>query len=147
MRSKIVFWGVVLAVAMLAAACAGIDGGEERLADLAGSYDQLVNAMEMKDLDVEQGGSVVQPFFEPEGQVLVVEGQDVQVFEFSAETEAASAAGSISPDGSSIGTSMVNWVADPHFYHSGRLVVIYLGSDGRVLSALEDVVGAQIAGR
>ena len=39
------------------------------------------------------------------------------------------------------------WVGDPHFFNSENLIVLYLGSDPAILSALESVLGEQIAGR
>jgi hypothetical protein len=42
---------------------------------------------------------------------------------------------------------MVTWIAPPHFYHSGDIIVLYPGEDETVLSGLEEILGAQIAGR
>jgi hypothetical protein len=42
---------------------------------------------------------------------------------------------------------MVSWVSAPHFYGAGKLVVLYAGEDERVVAALLDVLGPQIAGR
>jgi hypothetical protein len=86
-------------------------------------------------------------FFEPEGKVVSIDGQDVQVFEFAGEEEVDAAVQSISQDGSSIGTSMVTWVAAPHFYKGGRLIVLYVGEDGGVIEVLDQVLGPQFAGR
>ena len=74
-------------------------------------------------------------------------GEDVQVFEFGSAEEADTVTQSISADGSSIGTSMVGWVAPPHFYKAGQTIVIYVGSDDGVISALQEAMGAQFAGR
>ncbi len=96
---------------------------------------------------VDLAGAVSQPFFAPQGQVLRVNGEDVQVFEFASAEEADTVTQRISADGSSIGTSMVGWVAPPHFYKAGQLIVIYVGSDDGVISALQKGMGAQFAGR
>jgi len=53
----------------------------------------------------------------------------------------------VSSDGGSIGTSMVAWVDVPHFYKSGRIIVLYVGSETTVLDLLENAVGPQFAGR
>ncbi len=53
----------------------------------------------------------------------------------------------MSAGGSSIGTTMVTWVAAPHFYKSGRLIVLCVGDDAGVIAALEAALGAQFAGR
>ncbi|NIM93557.1 MAG: hypothetical protein GTO18_07580 [Anaerolineales bacterium] len=39
------------------------------------------------------------------------------------------------------------WVGAPHFFRSGKLVVLYLGSGESLLNALEAVLGPQFAGR
>jgi hypothetical protein len=42
---------------------------------------------------------------------------------------------------------IVDWVAPPHFFLKGRVLVLYVGSDPAVLAALRAVLGAQVAGR
>ena len=42
---------------------------------------------------------------------------------------------------------MVNWVATPHFYKTGKLIVLYVGDNMTVISTLETVLGPQFAGR
>ncbi len=97
---------------------------------------------------VDLAGAVSQPFFAPQGQALRVNGEDIQVFEFTSAEEANTIAQRISADGSSISTSMVEGgVAPPHFYKAGQLIVIYVGSDDGVISALQKGMGAQFAGR
>ena len=71
----------------------------------------------------------------------------VQVFEFDSTEEAATAASTVSADGSSIGTSIVTWVAPPHFYQVGKLIAIYVGIDSGVINILKEAMGSQFAGR
>lgn len=142
MRGDNLFSGMAMvAMLIVTASC----GGQQ--VETVGSYDQMLVALRGKGLEVEPAGTLSQPFFEPEAQLISLDGDQVQVFEFSTEGEAESAAETISPDGSSIGTSMVSWVSTPHFYRAGRLVVLYVGDKGSVVAALEDALGAQIAGR
>ena len=96
---------------------------------------------------VELGNSVEQPFFSIKGRILKVNGVDVQVFEYkSAEAMEADAA-QVSPDGGSVGTSMVTWMATPHFFKAGRVIVLYVGDDVAVLNSLMSVLGEPFAGR
>ena len=141
MRGDHFLVGTAMAMLVVTASCGG------RPVEPVGSYDQLLVALQSEGLDVEPAGAVSQAFFEPEGQVMRLIGEEVQVFEFSTEGEAKSAAETISADGSSIGTSMVSWVSAPHFYGSGKLIVLYVGEDEGVVAALEDVLGPQMAGR
>jgi hypothetical protein len=90
---------------------------------------------------------VVQDFFSVTGQVFKVNGEEVQVFEYDSKSEAEAEAALVSPDGSSIGTSMPFWIAPPHFYKAGRIIVLYVGVNPKVTEALETVLGVQFAGQ
>jgi hypothetical protein len=109
-------------------------------------YASLVNALSAAGLTIEPGDQITQDFFSVPGQVIRVNGEDVQVFEYADEAAAGQEAATISPDGGSVGTTMVTWVATPHFYQSGRLIVLYLGDNAEILGALEAALGTQIAG-
>jgi len=58
-----------------------------------------------------------------------------------------SEASQVAPDGGSIGTSMMMWMDDPHFYKVGRIIVLYIGSDEQTLTLLQSVMGTQFAGQ
>ena len=141
---RLVVRAALLAMAIIATSCApnaGLTVGEP-----IDSYDGLVAALRENGSTVDSVGPISQPFFVPEGQVIRVDGHEVQVFEFTIEQDAQSAAETISPDGSTIGTSSILWVEAPHFYKSGRLIVLYVGEEDAVVDALDVVLGAQIAG-
>ncbi len=71
-------------------------------------YDSLIDNLRNTEATVNPVGDITQPFFSVKGLVINVNGEDVQVFEYATADAAASEAETISPDGSSIGTSMVN---------------------------------------
>lgn len=143
--------------AALAISCARAPGGDQPSGDApappepAGApvdtYEELIAALRDNGSTVNSLESIAQPFFEPVGQVLEVDGHQVQVFEYSSEGDASTAVQGISTDGSSIGTTMVAWVEAPHFFTSGKLIILYVGEVQTVLEALQAVVGPQIAGR
>jgi hypothetical protein len=114
-------------------------------------YASLVDALRAAGATVEPAGEILQPFFAPPGQALKVNGADVQVFEFIDEDQAEAAASQVAPDGGSFsgpdGVSQVGWIDTPHFFKSGRLIVMYVGSDPAVTGLLEPVLGQQFAGR
>jgi len=56
-------------------------------------------------------------------------------------------AAQVASDGGSIGTSMVTWVEPPHFFKSGRVLVLYVGEDKAVIDLLKGPLGEQFAGR
>jgi len=90
---------------------------------------------------------VVQDFFSVTGQIFKVNGEQVQVFEYDDYSEAEEEAALVSPDGTSVGTSMPFWMAPPHFYMADRIIVLYVGENAVVTEALESVLGEQFAGQ
>ena len=91
--------------------------------------------------------TVAQDFFTPEGSIVTVNGQDIQVFEYESAEAMENEASQVAPDGGSVGTSMMMWVDAPHFYKTGRIIALYIGSDKTILALLEKVIGPQFAGR
>jgi len=74
-------------------------------------------------------------------------GESVQVFEYDSAETMESDAVLVDADGGTIGTSMVSWMATPHFYKKGRILVLYIGDNQEMLRLLESVLSAQFAGR
>ncbi|MGI8811219.1 MAG: hypothetical protein ACR2IH_01665 [Pyrinomonadaceae bacterium] len=109
--------------------------------------DGLIRKLRAAGATVTKGSKVSQPFFTAAGRLLYVNGVEVQVFEYKATQKANADAGRVSPQGSPVSTSMVTWVAPPHFFKSGRLIVLYVGNEPRVLKALKASVGEQFAGK
>src|SRR6266542_196629 len=107
----------------------------------------LLNALQAAGANVEIGDSITQEFFTPAGQAVKVNGADLQVFEYENAEAMEKEASQVAPDGGSIGTSMVTWIDMPHFYKSGRIIVLYLGNDQAVLDLLNKAMGPQFAGR
>lgn len=151
---------LLLAVLVLAACGGGVQPGaadpspqpppsEEPLPRPAIVIDQadLIVALEGQGASVEVGETLTQAFFGPVATILRVNGADVQVFEYPDEAAMESDAALVEPDGGSIGTTMAMWVDDPHFYKTGRIIVLYIGSDPAIIDLLENVVGPQFAGR
>jgi hypothetical protein len=107
----------------------------------------FIAALQAAGATVEVGDSISQPFFSPEGKVIKVNGADVQVFEYESAGAMEDEASQVAPDGGSIGTSMASWIDAPHFYKTGRVLVLYVGSDQTILDLLEKVMGPQFAGQ
>jgi hypothetical protein len=139
--------GVTATVALTPNATAtgsGVSGSPAGTA--VSGYENLLPGLRGAGVTVEEAGTVSQPFFPVDGQVIQVNGEDVQVFEFSDAAAAEAAAATVSPSGGSVGTTMVTWLAPPHFYRLDRLIVIHLGSDPAAAAALTLVLGPQFAG-
>jgi len=110
-------------------------------------YVSLIDSLQAAGATVDPAGDVTQPFFSVKGQVIKVNGEDVQVFEYSDEAAAEAEVMLVSPDGSSIGTSMVSWISPPHFYKAGKIIALYVGENSEAINFLEKVIGSQFAGR
>ncbi len=107
----------------------------------------LLVALEAAGAKVEIGESITQEFFSPEGHTVKVNGADLQVFEYENAEAMEKEASQVAPDGGSIGTSMLTWIDTPHFYNTGRIIVLYLGNDQALLDLLNKVIGPQFAGQ
>jgi hypothetical protein len=108
---------------------------------------ELINKLKSGGERVARKEKVEQPFFSVKGQIIAIGNQDVQVFEYRTIKATELDARKISNKGSSAGTSMPMWIAPPHFFKNGRLIVLYVGEQETVLKALKDALGPQFAGR
>ncbi len=113
----------------------------------ARDFRSLTRRLRAEGLKVKVGGRVEQPFFSVRGRTLTAGGEQVQVFEYAQAKTADAEARGVDPKGSGVGTSMVSWIGPPHFYKSGRVIVLYVGSDQNVIKALESALGPQFAGK
>lgn len=86
------------------------------------------------------------PFFAVDSTRLLVEGQNVWVWEYPSSAAAERDATLVSADGYQIGSSYVDWIGPPHFFHSSRLIVLYVGEDEAILVLLREALGPQFAG-
>ena len=104
---------------------------------------------------VEPVGEISQLFFSVKGFGFKVNDEIIQTFEYMNAAAADAKAALVSPDGSSVGTSMnssvrtslIRWAAAPHFYKKERLIVLYVGDTVAIMDALESALGPQFAGR
>ena len=136
--------GLFLVLALVVSGCANTASPEPLVVeDQAG----LIAALQAAGATVEVGDPISQDFFGPEGNILKVNGADVQVFEYESADTMENEASQVAPDGGSIGTSMVSWMDAPHFYKTGRIISLYVGSDQTILDVLEMVMGPQFAGQ
>jgi hypothetical protein len=128
------------------------------------SYGDLVAKLRAGGATVIEGGSIrtdtssaeaSKPLLSGAGHPLLVNGERVEVYDYATTFLAAADASRISPDGSTFSAGFgplggsaasVDWIALPHFYRSGRLIVQYIGTHSDVLAALTQVLGRQFAG-
>ena len=106
----------------------------------------LISQLRAAGTNVETVGEVDQPFLSVTGTMIKLQGEDVQIFQYSSAAEMEAQAALISPDGTSVGTRKIHWIGSPHFFKHGRVLVLYVGNDKKVEKALEGVLGRQFAG-
>lgn len=106
----------------------------------------LIDALRTAGATVALGDSVEQPFFAVSGQILLVNRTEVQVFEYGTAEAMETDASLVASDGASVGTTMISWIAPPHFYKTGRIIVLYIGEETAVLDLLNQALGVQFAG-
>jgi hypothetical protein len=104
----------------------------------------LVDALAKAGITVSSTGPIQQPFFSVKGESYTAGTGYLQIFEYADQAAAGTDAAKVKPDGTIEGYS-VDWVASPHFYKVGRLIVIYLGDDTADLAALQGVLGDPFA--
>jgi hypothetical protein len=137
-------------VLTIVTACAGGSAGRPSTpaSEASGTTaSSVVASLRDAGLEIRDAGTVEQPFFGVPARVFVVEGRDLQLYEFASATHAEQAASQVAPGGSPIGTSMVTWMAPPHFFRKDRVIANYVGTSERVLTELRRVFGPQFAGR
>jgi len=156
MKRNIFLVASLLMVAMLFAACAPQAQAATEVPDAGPTtshggpvedYVSLVDTLRAADATVEPADTVEQAFFSVTGQIIKVNGADVQVFEYESAEAMEADASQVAPDGGSVGTSMVMWVEAPHFFKLGCVLVLYVGDDFAVLDLLKSSLGEQFAGR
>lgn len=152
MRQQLFSLVVLLALSVLLIVGCALPGASANEPDGAGgdrhlSVEKVVARLQARGIAVERQPSINQPFFEPEGQVFTIDGESVQFFQFDSAAAAADAVANISPDGSQIDTSVISWIAEPHFYRSEALIALYVGDHAETVALLAEIFGPQLAGR
>jgi hypothetical protein len=105
----------------------------------------LIDALRATGATVTIGDAIEQPFVQMAGTQVSVNGADVQVFEYADEAAARADAAAIADTLAGKGTTMVSWVASPHAYQAGRVIVLYVGDDTNTLQLLQGALGAPFA--
>jgi hypothetical protein len=118
----------------------------EQPKQMATNYASLVDNLKSTGASIEIGESVSQPFFTAQGQVIKLSGEDIQVFEYMSEEEPIKESMQVSSDGSSVGTTMISWIDTPHFYQTGKIIILYVGNNPEMIEILSEVIGPQFAG-
>lgn len=115
-------------------------------ADAPFGYNELVEALQETGALVEPAGELEQDFFPVGAQVIKVNGQDLQVFEFDSNASMKAAEETITGNGYIIGTMSIDWISAPYFFSRDRLIVLYVGTDESTLELLTEIMGSAFTG-
>ena len=125
-------------------------------------YGRLVDGLREAGAMVEEIGDsqlpgAGEPIFSVTGKIIRVNGENIPVLEYDDEVVAEAETGFISrdgfdlrrpPDSESEGfAAHVDWIAPPHWYQAGRIIVLYVGENQKTLDMLENLLSTQFAGR
>jgi hypothetical protein len=114
------------------------------------SLDTLVSSLQQQSATIVRGElmpATSYPFFSVRARQLAVNGGNTQVFEYASTDDASREAALVSTDGSAVGSVQASWIDLPHFYRSGRIIVLYVGRELAVLQPLQAVLGPPFAQR
>jgi hypothetical protein len=81
------------------------------------------------------------------GSVGVGESEafEIQVYDYRDPAMTTSDVARIGPGGQ-VAAMLVEWPAPPYFFRSGSVLVIYVGSEQRIVDLLSDMLGPPFAG-
>ena len=109
----------------------------------------LMAKLQAEGAQVTLAGKITHPFLAVPGRIITVNDQEVETFQYANAQALVADTANIGPDGciGTVGGGMLDaWTAPPHLYKSEGLLVIYLGSDAKILQLLTGALGKQFAG-
>jgi hypothetical protein len=119
------------------------------------SYADLLAALRARGATVQETGAASSLLLRGVGHGLTVNGTAIAAYEYSTPLSAQIDVTSLSPDGTTYRSYFgpfggraisVDWIAPPHHYRRGRVIVSYIGSDVATIRLLTSVLGSQFAG-
>ncbi|ERI93596.1 hypothetical protein HMPREF1982_01578 [Clostridiales bacterium oral taxon 876 str. F0540] len=124
------------------------------------STDEFVKELKSRNYKVESIEDVTKnrmSWFSGNEKIIKCSNIELLVFEFTSVEEASNEASRVSKDGFKIkplpnasGSTplavYIGWGDNPHFYRSGKLIVLYCGTNLKVQYDLNRILGRQFAG-
>ena len=132
--------------ALLLAACGGREASSEPIP--APDYRKILSRLQDWDLKPTEIGEVRMPCYSVNPRVLIVGGGTLEAYEYRDQSSAEVAIGRISPGyfaAQAEATGLTEEDSSLHLYRGDRLLVIYTGTDARVVEALDGALGPEFA--
>lgn len=119
--------------------------------------DALICRLKLEGMNVESDGKIISGsgFLTVDGHELHVDGENLWVYLYSDASKASNDSAKVSKDGyiynmfrnSTHATDIqLEWTSPPHFYQSGKMIVLYVGNNTKITQTLEKIIGKQFAG-
>jgi hypothetical protein len=105
------------------------------------NIEDLEASLETSGIDVRRGGKTVTDLFRHGGQILFLNGGEVEVYEFSSKRECEILSETVNAEGIEVDGKFQFWDKKPAIWGSGRLMVVYWGYDGGVFLVLSGLMG------
>ena len=135
---RVAFW---LWATLSLASCAGrVTSGTPTTVEFQ-SGDDLIAALQSAGVQTSETAKVALPFLGLPGRVWQVGQTEVQIFTFPSVAQREQVSRTIAPDASSVNGQAVDWANRPNIWASGRLMVVYVGTDGGTILLLSGILG------
>lgn len=89
-------------------------------------------------------GKTPHTFFSVYPTYYEADGKRLAIYEYKNVKKAKKDSEMISKDGYTIGNAQVEWIDQPHYYHTGKIIVSYIGSDAELQKDLKEILGRSI---
>jgi hypothetical protein len=157
--ARMALWACLIGLSLGLSACAISRDPPPRLPDTGGSptaahaqnarlqgdVGELAAALALGGAEVRDGGPIQQSFIPIPGELLRVNDADLQVFPFATEADRQNFSRAIASDGLTIGELHPAWPAQPFFWASHNLLVLYIGGDPTTIRIVSQLLGDPLA--
>jgi hypothetical protein len=119
------------------------------------SYADLLAALRAQGAAVQEHGTASALTFQGAGHGLLVNGADVAAYAYGTALAAQYDSSRVSSDGATFRGGVgpfggravtIDWIAPPHHFRRGRVIVSYIGDDSAITTLLTGILGPQFAG-
>jgi len=104
----------------------------------------LKSSLQQAGVTIREGDKIPADLFNIQGQVLFINGGEIEVYEFQSQKEREIISGGIKAEGRVVEGEMIPWDTRPTVWGSGSLIVLYRGYDGGIILLLSGLIGDPI---
>jgi hypothetical protein len=124
--------------AILIASCAR--SGPPRIV----TADDLMEAIQEMGAETIDLGEAPGDGFGVAGRRIRVDSAEIEVYEYENADAREAVSSTIAPEATAVGEIPTSWPDRPHIWAAGRLIVVYVGTDGGTVLLLEGILGDPI---